>query len=773
MEIPFISSGALSRAHYILVSRVESAASPEISDSYLLKEVETTRARLRHPSLSLKDTRECLVILLYCFMSINSAALPSSSLDFALPQAVNLAEAGRKGHEKRIGYLFCAEIMSPNHELRLMLVNTLRKDLESSTTSLVCLALDNLIASPSEDVIPAVQSRLHDLLSNPSSHVRRRALLACSALSHLEPDLLRRIASKVLKRLRDTDAPVVCAALSVCVRLYKVHEATRLDVEKAVNELLQLCWSDRDKSRAVLLKILSALRSVPLLTSSFALIFEIIRTTSGSSDHPVMCAAFHLLSDANPEDLKNYQPSPAAMIRELLTSRSVNDQYIFLSCLSCLDPQLWAGTNVEIPAVLDEWEVGRVMELLDSADMQIRQKTLKILNRIDLNIVPSYYSQALRTLPDDLGIGGVSKYVCRLLEVVEIQTEGDGELYAHQLNDLFAQMEARSPRYAQHVLESAVEMVLLHLRNAPTSFQVGCATNLVTSLATSEVLFGQTMMVIISALATEYSGKLSVAPPDVLRGLSSRLPLCQVAVQDACLLAMLRISFECDQVPSEVFSRVKDLSEQSGRHIRERCEEFISFAAQKGTLEQIIRNTKSSSLPDFLQALNSHRNYDIPPTDAPVPTAPLRGRASSNGSSRSGSSQLEEFVAATHLSISKTRPTEIASSSAADLIAFNESPFISDPAADFESIWNALEDSSGARGWCDATLEDVIKQLEDMEAVSLKVISAQEPPFIGEDKILLNGAGVLRMRSSEDGGYLWRLRCEDSQLRIRVKGVLE
>jgi hypothetical protein len=38
-------------------------------------------------------------------MSIaSSAALPAGSLDFALPQAVNLAEAGKKVHDKRIGY---------------------------------------------------------------------------------------------------------------------------------------------------------------------------------------------------------------------------------------------------------------------------------------------------------------------------------------------------------------------------------------------------------------------------------------------------------------------------------------------------------------------------------------------------------------------------------------------------------------------------------------------------------------------------------------------
>ncbi|KAJ7502817.1 armadillo-type protein [Mycena galericulata] len=843
MDVPFVSSGALNRAHYTLVKNIESAPSPEIADSYILKEVESIRFRLRHPTISLKETRECLIILLYCFMSITSPALPSGSLDFALPHAVNLAEAGRKVHEKKIGYLFCAEIMTTSHELRLMLVNTLRKDLESPTTALVCLSLDNLIMSPSEDVIPAVQSRLQGLLSNQSPHIRRRALLACSALARYEPDLLRRITSKVIKRLRDHDSAVVCAALTVSLKLVKVHEPAKKDIHKAVNDLLPSHWSNsREQSaRCVLLQILRILRSVGVLQANLGLILEIIRSSSESSDHPMMCAAFLLLCDVDTWELKNAQSSdslsPAANIRPLLTSRSINDQYIFLECLSCVNPEIWAGTNAEIPAVLEEWEVGRVMEFLDSSDTLIRRKTLQILNRIDLNIVHSYFSQSLHTLPNDLNSSGISKYTTRLLEVVEIQTEGDGELYARQLGDLFAQMEARSPRYAQLVVESAVEMVLLHLRNAPTSFQIGCATALVTSLASPEVFFGQTMMVIVTALATEYSGRLSVPPPDILLGISSRLPLCPLSVQDACLLAMLRISAQCEQTPSEVLIRVKDLSNQSGRHIRQRCEEFLSLGAQKDVLEKIIQSAQSSSLPDFLEALHgyhimsSSKSKTTPDVAAetsspspsrvslsssklrytayepPPPTARLRGRASSGGSSRSGSSQLsgtsagalEELsktvtagdltlaAAAQNLEMTSTHvsellPAETSSAHAADLIAFNDSPFISDPVVglptDFESIWNGLDDSSGARGWCDVLLEDVIKRLESMEDTLLKVISVDELPFVGDLKIIINGddatrgVGVLRVRASEEGGCLWRMRSGDAELRIRVKRLL-
>lgn len=70
-------------------------------------------------------------------------------LEFALPHAINLAEAGHTVQDKRTGaravynvtrllpisrtgYLFCAEIMPPEHELQLMLVNSIRKVVSTS-----------------------------------------------------------------------------------------------------------------------------------------------------------------------------------------------------------------------------------------------------------------------------------------------------------------------------------------------------------------------------------------------------------------------------------------------------------------------------------------------------------------------------------------------------------------------------------------------------------------------------------------------------------------
>lgn len=53
MDVPFISSGAQSRAHYALVRKVETATSTPQADQYLMAEVKSIRIRLRQPGLSL------------------------------------------------------------------------------------------------------------------------------------------------------------------------------------------------------------------------------------------------------------------------------------------------------------------------------------------------------------------------------------------------------------------------------------------------------------------------------------------------------------------------------------------------------------------------------------------------------------------------------------------------------------------------------------------------------------------------------------------------
>lgn len=85
--------------------------------------------------------------------------------------------------------------------------------------------------------------------------------------------------------------------------------------------------------------------------------------------------AFMLLSTVSPEALREYRSSSSAIIsiRHFLSSGHPNDVYLFVSCLSCLDPSIWTGAHLNTVAVLDEREVHGIMRLLDSPDGLIRK----------------------------------------------------------------------------------------------------------------------------------------------------------------------------------------------------------------------------------------------------------------------------------------------------------------------------------------------------------------------------------------------------------------
>ena len=91
--------------------------------------------------------------------------------------------------------------------------------------------------------------------------------------------------------------------------------------------------------------------------------------------------AFSVLRNTPPDILIPFTASngsPVAHIRHLL-SNDASDQHLFLSCLACVPPAIWAGTTQDIPAVLEAWEVDRVMQLLSSPDPAIRLKVSHLL----------------------------------------------------------------------------------------------------------------------------------------------------------------------------------------------------------------------------------------------------------------------------------------------------------------------------------------------------------------------------------------------------------
>jgi AP-4 complex subunit epsilon-1 len=107
--------------------------------------------------------------------------------------------------------------------------------------------------------------------------------------------------------------------------------------------------------------------------------------------------AFSLLSQYTVEQLKrNLDISPVSYVRSLLASDDPNLHYLFLVCLDSLDAETWSGSTDIFPSVLDDWEMEKIMHMIDSPDVLIRTKVkiITISPSFDRScIIDPFYSE--------------------------------------------------------------------------------------------------------------------------------------------------------------------------------------------------------------------------------------------------------------------------------------------------------------------------------------------------------------------------------------------
>jgi hypothetical protein len=111
-----------------------------------------------------------------------------------------------------------------------------------------------------------------------------------------------------------------------------------------------------------------------------------------------------------------------------------------------------------------------------------------------------------------------------------------------------------------------------------SSFQSGAMQALLAVARDTIIPLGPTLAVVLAALACEFASAVldtsvgSAIDGDVLRGLAMRLPSYPLPVQDALLLAMLRLSAGCAAgVPEDVVESVETMRLVVGKHIRRVC----------------------------------------------------------------------------------------------------------------------------------------------------------------------------------------------------------
>ena len=395
-----MSGNHLSKEFFELVKAIGECRSKQEEDKIMQSEITCIKQRLSEPPTSAKKSKEVLVRLLYVELLGHDASL-------GYIHAVNLTN-DKHLLAKRTGYLACSIFLNPNHELMLLLINTMLKDLNSANyleVSSALIAASHLINS---EMVPVMLPIINRLLQHSQEGVRKKALLAYQRCLAIAPGQIPDPQRVIRKALSDPDSSVMGVALHLLAeqpvaackdlvpslvsilkqviehRLPKDYEYHRMPAPwlqlRLINLLGHLCEGDAGASEFVYDVLQEVMRRADTgVNAGHAIVFECVK-----------CAARlyrnHTLLEQS-----------ALMVAKFLAGESHNN-------LKCLGVTGLAAVVAVSPQYAAEHQLA-VVECLEDSDETLKRETLHLLVRMTnpANAVPivSKLLLHLRTCPPD------------------------------------------------------------------------------------------------------------------------------------------------------------------------------------------------------------------------------------------------------------------------------------------------------------------------------------------------------------------------------------
>nr|CAB3475222.1 unnamed protein product [Digitaria exilis] len=188
-----------------LVKSIGEARSKAEEDRIIARELEHLKRRLADPDVPRRKMKELLLRLVYAEMLGHDAS-------FGHIHAVKMTH-DESLPLKRTGYLAVALFLDERHDLVILVVNTIQKDLRSDNYLVVCAALTAACRLIGEEAIPAVLPQVVELLAHPKEAVRKKAVMALHRFYQRSPSSVSHLVSNFRKRLCDNDPGVMGATL--------------------------------------------------------------------------------------------------------------------------------------------------------------------------------------------------------------------------------------------------------------------------------------------------------------------------------------------------------------------------------------------------------------------------------------------------------------------------------------------------------------------------------------------------------------------------------
>ncbi|XP_004687850.1 PREDICTED: AP-4 complex subunit epsilon-1 [Condylura cristata] len=362
-----------------LVRGITALTSKHEEEKLIQQELSNLKAMVSAPSTTLKMMKECMVRLIYCEMLGYDAS-------FGYIHAIKLAQQGNL-LEKRVGYLAVSLFLHESHELLLLLVNTVVKDLQSTNLVEVCMALTIVSQIFPQEMIPAVLPLIEDKLTHSKEIIRRKAVLALYKFLLIAPNQVQHIHIKFRKALCDRDVGVMAASLHIYLRIIKENSSGYKDLTGSFVTILKQVVGGKlpvdfnyhsvpaPWLQIQLLRILGLLGKDDQRTSElmYDVLDESLRRAELNHNvtYAILFECVHTVYSIYPKS--ELLEKAAKCIGKFVLSPKINLKYLGLKALTYViqqDPTLALQHQMTI------------IECLDHPDPIIKRETLELLYRI-------------------------------------------------------------------------------------------------------------------------------------------------------------------------------------------------------------------------------------------------------------------------------------------------------------------------------------------------------------------------------------------------------
>ncbi|XP_010247394.1 PREDICTED: AP-4 complex subunit epsilon [Nelumbo nucifera] len=359
-----------------LVKSIGEARSKAEEDRIVLNEIEMLKRRINEPDIPKKKMKEYIIRLVYVEMLGHDAS-------FGYIHAVKMT------HDdslllKRTGYLAVTLFLNEDHDLIILIVNTIQKDLKSDNYLVVCAALTAVCKLINEETIPAVLPQVVELLGHQKEAVRKKAIMALHRFYQRSPSSVTHLISNFRKRLCDNDPGVMGATLCPLFDLISADVDSYKDlVTSFVSILKQVAERRLPKSydyhqmpapfiQIRLLKILALLGSGDKQASEhmYTVLGDIFRKCDSSSNigNAVLYECICCVSSIHPSP--KLLDSAAEVTSRFLKSDNHNLKYLGIDALRRL-----MKVN---PDIAEEHQLA-VIDCLEDPDDTLKRKTFELL----------------------------------------------------------------------------------------------------------------------------------------------------------------------------------------------------------------------------------------------------------------------------------------------------------------------------------------------------------------------------------------------------------